>query len=476
MIGSERGAEAGGLSRRELLRRAGLVGVAATVPAAALASEASSVREREGLESLTAAEADAVEAIVDRLIPTDANGPGAAEARVARYIDRALDGELAPLRRHLLRRARRRRRLLAEPLRGRPRRPHRRPAGRCPHGRWQRTRCPGFTPVAGVLRPRPRARAPGDVRRPVPRRQRGIHRLGPHRLRRREARVQRRGAADGRHGRPGAQVDRWTTRSSRAGAGRATTTRGGTMPTTRIKETDVVVIGLGAAGGIAVLPLARAGLDVVGLEAGRASPCATSPRTRSGTTSATGSGGPKVNKEVPTQRRTAADRDDPCDRARPDDERRRRNVDPLDVPELASHAVELQACAARRSGGTAPRRSRPARRSRTGRSTTRSSSRTTRRSSILHGVSGKAGNIRGTIDPRGNVFEGPRRREYPLPPLRRDRVHASSWPTRPGGSAGIRSRGPLRSGRRPTTACPPASTTASAPGSAATSTRRARRT
>jgi gluconate 2-dehydrogenase alpha chain len=34
------------------------------------------------------------------------------------------------------------------------------------------------------------------------------------------------------------------------------------------------------------------------------------------------------------------------------------------------------------------------------------------------GVSGKAGNINGVIDPRGNVFEGPRKREYPMPPLR----------------------------------------------------------
>ena len=31
---------------------------------------------------------------------------------------------------------------------------------------------------------------------------------------------------------------------------------------------DVVVVGLGAVGGVAVLPLAEAGLDVVGLEAG----------------------------------------------------------------------------------------------------------------------------------------------------------------------------------------------------------------
>src|SRR5207253_10923208 len=34
------------------------------------------------------------------------------------------------------------------------------------------------------------------------------------------------------------------------------------------------------------------------------------------------------------------------------------------------------------------------------------------------GVSGKAGNINGVIDPRGNIFEGRRRREYPMPPLR----------------------------------------------------------
>ncbi len=35
-----------------------------------------------------------------------------------------------------------------------------------------------------------------------------------------------------------------------------------------LKGADVVIIGLGAAGGIACLPLAEAGLEVVGLEAG----------------------------------------------------------------------------------------------------------------------------------------------------------------------------------------------------------------
>src|SRR5207245_3663906 len=34
------------------------------------------------------------------------------------------------------------------------------------------------------------------------------------------------------------------------------------------------------------------------------------------------------------------------------------------------------------------------------------------------GVSGQAGNISGRIDPRGNPFEGPRRREYPMAALR----------------------------------------------------------
>src|SRR5207237_2899803 len=36
-----------------------------------------------------------LEAIVERLIPTDASGPGAKEARAAHYIDRALGGALA---------------------------------------------------------------------------------------------------------------------------------------------------------------------------------------------------------------------------------------------------------------------------------------------------------------------------------------------------------------------------------------------
>ncbi|RPI54142.1 MAG: GMC family oxidoreductase, partial [Acidobacteria bacterium] len=37
---------------------------------------------------------------------------------------------------------------------------------------------------------------------------------------------------------------------------------------TNLKPTDVVIVGMGAAGGVAALPLAQEGLRVIGLEAG----------------------------------------------------------------------------------------------------------------------------------------------------------------------------------------------------------------
>jgi gluconate 2-dehydrogenase gamma chain len=80
------------ISRRDLLKRAAAVGIAVRVfDVAARAAPGS-------FEHLTAAEGDLLEAVTARLIPTDANGPGAAEARAARYIDRALGGPLAASR------------------------------------------------------------------------------------------------------------------------------------------------------------------------------------------------------------------------------------------------------------------------------------------------------------------------------------------------------------------------------------------
>ena len=94
------------LSRRQLLKRAGLVGAAAIatpigtlVPspgAAQLSAQAQTAIGRSPvLDTLTAAEAETLEAITARLIPSDVNGPGALEAQAARYIDRALGGALA---------------------------------------------------------------------------------------------------------------------------------------------------------------------------------------------------------------------------------------------------------------------------------------------------------------------------------------------------------------------------------------------
>ena len=48
--------------------------------------------------TLSEAEASALEAVLSRLIPSDENGPGAAEAQVLRFVDRALSGELSLLR------------------------------------------------------------------------------------------------------------------------------------------------------------------------------------------------------------------------------------------------------------------------------------------------------------------------------------------------------------------------------------------
>src|SRR5262245_43286148 len=83
------------LSRRDLLKRVGLAGAAAAVPVEVLGQVTPA---RAPLGTLTAAEAGILDAIVARLTPTDAEGPGAAEAKAARYIDRALGGALASFR------------------------------------------------------------------------------------------------------------------------------------------------------------------------------------------------------------------------------------------------------------------------------------------------------------------------------------------------------------------------------------------
>jgi gluconate 2-dehydrogenase gamma chain len=96
MAGSSPGA--GALSRRELLKRAGVAGVVFTLPAGtALTSPAAGAMRRQSATTLTAAESTTLEAMLERLIPTDATGPGAREAQVLRFIQQALAGELKAL-------------------------------------------------------------------------------------------------------------------------------------------------------------------------------------------------------------------------------------------------------------------------------------------------------------------------------------------------------------------------------------------
>jgi gluconate 2-dehydrogenase gamma chain len=96
------------ITRRDLLRGAGIAAAAAAVVptdllvpdvtaavADAVQNPVAGAAVREALETLTAQEADLLDLMVARLIPSDANGPGAREARAVRYIDRALGGALA---------------------------------------------------------------------------------------------------------------------------------------------------------------------------------------------------------------------------------------------------------------------------------------------------------------------------------------------------------------------------------------------
>jgi gluconate 2-dehydrogenase gamma chain len=86
------------VSRRELLKRMGLAGVAVFAlpePSRVLMFRQQMLAQ---LPALTASESATLSAMCARIIPTDENGPGAVEARAATYIERALGGWLASSR------------------------------------------------------------------------------------------------------------------------------------------------------------------------------------------------------------------------------------------------------------------------------------------------------------------------------------------------------------------------------------------
>ena len=188
--------------------------------------------------------------------------------------------------------------------------------------------------------------------------------------------------------------------------------------TTRLKGTDVVIVGLGAAGGVAALPLARAGLDVIGLEAGGwLAPADFAPDEVRNNLRGWPQSAQKANREVPTHRRNASAPYSPRPAFHP-------MMNAVGGSSLHYWAMSWRlnpwdfkvasATAARYGAHRIPRNS-----------TVEDWPFGLEELEPYYdqveyelGVSGKAGNIQGRIDPAGNVFEGARRREYPMPPLR----------------------------------------------------------
>jgi len=186
---------------------------------------------------------------------------------------------------------------------------------------------------------------------------------------------------------------------------------------TRLRPVDVAVIGLGAAGGVAVLPLCRAGLRVAGIEAGTGmdvhtfKPDEIYNNVRSLVTTV-----PKAKREIPTFRTS--------DRAQA-----RQGANAPMMNAVGGTSIHYHAQSWRYSPWDF--------RVRTA-SIERYGANSIPKGSTLEdwpvtydeleefydrveyevGVSGRAGNIMGKIDGRGNVFEGPRRRDFPMPPLR----------------------------------------------------------
>jgi gluconate 2-dehydrogenase alpha chain len=188
--------------------------------------------------------------------------------------------------------------------------------------------------------------------------------------------------------------------------------------TTTLKGTDVVIVGLGAVGGVAALPLARAGLDIVGLEAGSwLGPGDFPPDEVRNNIRGWPQAVQKANNEVPTHRPNA---NAPYSA--------RQTLHPM-MNAVGGTSLHYYASSWRLSPWDFKVVSETTRRYGAHRLPTGSTVEDwpfgleelepfydTVEYEI--GVSGKAGNIMGKIDPAGNIFEGPRRRDYPMPPLR----------------------------------------------------------
>jgi gluconate 2-dehydrogenase alpha chain len=185
---------------------------------------------------------------------------------------------------------------------------------------------------------------------------------------------------------------------------------------TTLKKTNVVIIGLGAAGGVACLPLAQSGLEVIGLEAGSWLDTKDMAPDELKLNRGLWPPGPQKTKlEGITVRANAS-------------QTATRVNHPM-MNAVGGTSVHYWAQSWRLNPWDFKVRSETIRRygpSRIPKGSTIEDSPLTYEDlepfydkvEYEIGVSGKAGNIAGKKDERGNIFEGPRKREYPLSPLR----------------------------------------------------------
>ncbi len=186
-----------------------------------------------------------------------------------------------------------------------------------------------------------------------------------------------------------------------------------------LKPVDVAVVGLGAAGGVAVLPLARAGLKVAGIEAGTwmdpakdFKPDEIHNNVRGLVTTV-----PKAKKEIPTFR-TSPDAQARQGADASDDERRRRHVDPLSRAKLAAEAVGFQDALGNHQTLRREFASRKARRWRTGPSATTNWSRTTTPSSTRSACRARRATFKASSIRRATFTKARGSASIPMPPLR----------------------------------------------------------
>ena len=185
----------------------------------------------------------------------------------------------------------------------------------------------------------------------------------------------------------------------------------------KLRNTDVVTVGLGGAAGVAVLPLAEAGAKIVALEAGGWLTPADFPSDEIRNNVLTWMGNAKFNRDPPTWRRNRDSKVELGDGRGPM------------MSAVGGSTIHYGGLSVRWGPWVFTARSSSI--ARYGPNAIPSNSTLVDwpltyadlepyydKVEYAIGVSGKAGNLGGTLDRRGNTFEGPRSREYPMPPLR----------------------------------------------------------